>query len=421
MATYYIDNVGGCDGCDGLTPEAAKKDYLKISVKPGDTLLFKRGSFYRGVIHFTGGEDGAPTTYGAYGDGEMPTFCGSVDVSAESDWELTEVANVWRCTVDIPTDVGNFVFNDDECTATLRWAKNELCGQGDFWDSRLAECNQNVNKTYTPQEILLFSCGNPATVYRHIEAVPYGARWLGELRSNLIVENLEFMNSGVHGLTCAGYNRNITIRGCVLKNIGGCGWSRERRIRFGNGIEFWIGAENILIENNKFLNIYDSCATHQGPDHKTPPARNFHVHGNIFDTYSMAAFEYRAQMMIDSSFTDNICRNAGCGFGMLGEELPRMSEIHPQPMGHHIFLWRIWEAPEGGSLLIEGNRFENAPHGAAVYSIICPEAEAQVALRNNLYTGNDTLLVRWGEKNYPSLDEYKSATGNDEGSEYIKI
>ena len=98
-----------------------------------------------------------------------------------------------------------------------------------------------------------------------------------------------------------------------------------------------------------------------------------------------------------------------------------MSEIHPQPMGHHIFLWRIWEAPEGGSLLIEGNRFENAPHGAAVYSIICPEAEAQVALRNNLYTGNDTLLVRWGEKNYPSLDEYKSATGNDEGSEYIKI
>ena len=122
------------------------------------------------------------------------------------------------------------------------------------------------------------------------------------------------------------------------------------------------------------------------------------VRNNLFDTYSMAAFEYRAQMMIDSSFTGNVCKNAGCGFGMLGESLPRRSEIWPQPMGHHIFLWRIWSAPDGGSLLIADNQFVDAPNGAAVYSIICPEAEAQVTFRSNRYEGRYLMKAYFGGK-----------------------
>ena len=216
--------------------------------------------------------------------------------------------------------------------------------------------------------------------------------------SNVVIEDLSFINGGVHGLVSKGNTKNVTIRNCRFENIGGCGWSRKERIRFGNAIEFWVGAENVLIENNVFLNIYDSCATHQGMDYETPPAKNFHVRNNLFDTYSMAAFEYRAQMMIDSSFTGNICKNAGCGFGMLGEELPRRSEIWPQPMGHHVFLWRIWSAPEGGNLLIADNQFVNAPNGAAIYSIICPEAEAQITLRGNCYEGEYLMKAFLGGK-----------------------
>ena len=124
-------------------------------------------------------------------------------------------------------------------------------------------------------------------------------------------------------------------------------------------------------------------------------------------------------MMIASSFEGNICRNAGCGFGMLGEQLPRRSEIWPQPMGHHIFLWRIPEATEGGSLYITDNTFEAAPVGAAIYSIISAEAEAQMTLDNNLYTKNEVLLNRFGGEDFNDLDAYKLKTGKDKNSKYI--
>ena len=82
-------------------------------------------------------------------------------------------------------------------------------------------------------------------------------------------------------------------------------------------------------------------------------------------------------------------------------------------MGHHIFLWRMEEPTEGGKLVITGNTFGPAPVGAAIYSIICPEAEAQMTLDNNRYTANDILLNRFGGKDYADFALYQAETGQD--------
>ncbi|MBE6610381.1 MAG: hypothetical protein E7634_06905 [Ruminococcaceae bacterium] len=417
MSTYYIDQINGNDENDGLSPEKAKKNHASVDAKAGDKLLFKRGSFIRGTLKITEGEDGYPITYGAYGEGEKPTFCASTDVSDAGDWEETDKNNVWRCVKPIPGDVGNFVFGEGDCSAAFRWNKEELSAQGDFNDSRFAQGEQ-YRRNYTEQEVLMYSEKNPAQYYGHIEAVSYAGRSIGTLKSNVIIEDLRVMNSGVHGF--AGAGRNVTVRRCDFENIGGCGWNRDLKIRFGNAVEFWIHAENVLVEDCSFKNVYDSCITHQGPGDKTVPARRFDCRGNIFDTYGMAAFEYRDKLPIDSHFTDNICKNAGCGFAMLGEELPRKSEIWPQPMGHHIFLWRIPKATEGGSLVISGNTFGPAPVGAAIYSIISAEAEAQMTLDNNKYTKNDILLNRFGGENFSDLADYVQKTGKDKNSSYIE-
>lgn len=416
MATYYVDNANGDDTCDGLTQENPKKDYLNLDLCAGDTVLFKRGSFYRSKLQLKGGEKGNPIKYGAYGEGALPIFCGSTDVSSPFDWEKTEIINVWRCVRDIPGDVGNFVFNEDECTATLRWDKGELMQQGDFWDSRFAGGEQ-LRGNYCEQEVLLYSVMNPALYYQHIECVSFNTRALGTVCPNLVVENIRLLNSGVHGF--AGQGDNITVKSCVFENIGGCVWNKELKIRFGNGFEIWDHGNDITVENCYFKNVYDSCVTHQGPGEKTEPTKRFICRNNVFDTYGMAAFEYRDKMPIESSFTGNVCRNAGCGFAMLGETLPRRSEIWPEPMGHHIFLWRIPTETENGSLLLENNVFGEAPVGAAIYSIISPKAEAQMTLKHNKYTKNDVLLIRFGGTSYNSLDEYIGATGNDEGSMYL--
>ena len=44
---YYIDPIHGGAENDGLTPETARRTYTDLSLKPGDSVLFKRGSVIR--------------------------------------------------------------------------------------------------------------------------------------------------------------------------------------------------------------------------------------------------------------------------------------------------------------------------------------------------------------------------------------
>ena len=40
---YYIDPHNGNNAFDGTSPEKARQDYHDIAVKPGDSVLFRRG------------------------------------------------------------------------------------------------------------------------------------------------------------------------------------------------------------------------------------------------------------------------------------------------------------------------------------------------------------------------------------------
>ena len=141
MAVYYVDFLDGNDAFDGLSPNSARRDHSLIDVKAGDSILFKRNTVCRGYLHTVSGEEGYSIRYGAYGEGEKPIFCASVDLSDRDAWEQTEIENVWRCKREIDGDVGNFLL-DGECTATLRWDVSDLCEQGDFFDSRFADGEQ---------------------------------------------------------------------------------------------------------------------------------------------------------------------------------------------------------------------------------------------------------------------------------------
>ena len=410
MATYYIDFQDGRDDCDGFSPASARKSLSGLSLHAGDRVLFRRGRVLRGYL------DTTPfVSYGAYGEGDLPTICGSVDVSREEDWQKTERAHVWKCTRTFRGDIGNLIFNRDECTAALRWSLVDLCAQGDFFGTPVH--SEQVHNADTRSELWLYSEGNPAGVYSHIEVADYGDRILVRLCDGVTLEDIRVTNSGVHGM--AGSGDGITVRRCEFMGIGGCPWNAEMKIRFGNGLEIWHKGSRITVEDCRFRNIYDSCVTHQGPGEDTVPTTGFICRNNTFDTYGMAAFEYRDKLPIDSLFEHNACRNAGCGFAMLGETLPRRSEIWPQPMGHHLFLWRMPGPTEGGNLLIRDNEFGPAPAGASVYSIISPEAEAQIILENNRYVKNP-LLHHFGGRDYTDLETFQKQTGQDTGSQYIE-
>lgn len=62
--------------------------------------------------------------------------------------------------------------------------------------------------------------------------------------------------------------------------------------------------------------------------------------------------------------------------------------------------------------------FGEAPEGAAIYSIIFPEAEAQITLKNNQYTHTASLLFHFGGISDSTLAAFQERTGKDLGSTY---
>ena len=97
MATYYIDFFNGDDAFDGASAQSPKKTQGTLRLNGGDSVLFKRGTVFRGKLDIVAGNDDAPIYYGAYGEGEAPIFCGSTDVSFVDMWRPTDKENVWEC------------------------------------------------------------------------------------------------------------------------------------------------------------------------------------------------------------------------------------------------------------------------------------------------------------------------------------
>ena len=76
---YYIDSVGGDDllndGLTELTPWASHTMVTSVTLAPGDTVHFKRGSAFSGAIVISeSGTAGNPITLTSYGTGDLPKF-----------------------------------------------------------------------------------------------------------------------------------------------------------------------------------------------------------------------------------------------------------------------------------------------------------------------------------------------------------
>lgn len=415
MAVYYVDAVDGKAYNDGLSIDSAVADYKTLNLKAGDTVLFKRGTLIRGKLNTVEGEEGKPVTYAAYGEGEKPTFSASVNLSDKSLWKEEE-KNIWVLTDESVGEAANFVYNGGEECGALRWTKAELSGQGDFFDNCFG---MSTEEKPLPENhrIYLYSEKNPAEYYSDIECVVYGERVLADNGHDLVFKDLRFINSGVHAIAGLRKTRNMKVINCDFEHIGGAVWDAEKKIRFGNGVEMWDIGVNIKVLGCYFNDIYDSAVTQQGGA-ECEQADRFIIRDNVFINCGMGAYEQRDRIPTYAEFNDNICINAGEGFSKLGEIMPRYSEIWPQPMGHHVFLWRI-DAEEKGYLEIKDNIFYNAPYGAAIYSIIAKESEDLTKLENNVYyTENSELLNRWNGVNFKSFEEYKEM---EPGCRYEKI
>lgn len=417
---FYIDPDLGGDFNDGLSPATPWKTHEHRSFLPGDTVLFKRGTVVCGQLDACSGAIGQPITYGAYGLGHLPVFLGSMAIGDPNDWVET-APHVWRYQKELPSEACNLIFNGGQCCGNLRWLASDLSGQGQWHYTHIGLSNDEDGDASAyagkPAYLLLYSEGNPGEWYSGIECALYGGRKLASGERHIVLEDLAFRNAGVHGYQQT-HAHDITIRRCEFSFIGGAVWSRKRKIRFGNAVELWDGASDIAVEDCVFQNIYDSGVTHQGGDQSDTP-RNIRFTGNIFMGCGMAAYECRGPAAEDVFFERNVCVDAGGGFAPQDEPAPRQSEIYPQPMGHHVFIWRIGNGSQTGQVYICENVFYEAANGAAIYSTIDPIDEQSFLIDRNVYfqSGNG-MLFRMHDRVY-STDEfglYQQHTGHDRHS-----
>jgi len=247
-----------------------------------------------------------------------------------------------RCNQPFPlsADVGNIIFDHGKFTGVKQWSEADLRRDGDyFYDGR-------------SWQVKLRSNGNPAPRHRSIELALRQHIIDQSGRSYVSYENLDLRYGAAHGVG-GGSTHHITMRGCDISFIGG-GHQMTRPdgkpVRYGNGIEFWSGARDCLVEDCRLWEIYDAALTNQGDG--TNVQQNITYRRNVIWN-SEYSFEYwnrgPASRTRNIVFEHNTCVDAGHGWG---------HRQRPDPNGRHLMFYDNSAATT--NVVIRNNIFCNA-------------------------------------------------------------
>jgi hypothetical protein len=339
-ATYYVSNQGD-DRHDGLSPAAAWATLDRVNkgpFHPGDRILFHCNNVWRGQLIPRSGNETGHVTYAAYGDGEKPLLLGSIAKSRPDDW-TDEGNGIWSAG-DLPIDVGNIIFGNDEACGVKQWEERDLKQDGDYWYDKAA------------QKVKLRAAENPAKRYAHIECAMNQHGISQGNRCHITYEDLMIKYAGAHGIG-GGNTHHIIVRRCDFGFIGG--GNQHGTVRFGNGVEFWGSAHDSLVEDCRLWEIYDAALTNQSSGPNTPQYNITYRNNVIWN--SEYSFEYwnrpRNSETHDVYFVHNTCVNAGHGWG---------HAQRPDPSGRHLSFYAS-PAP-AHNIVIRDNIFFEATKNA---------------------------------------------------------
>jgi hypothetical protein len=204
----------------------------------------------------------------------------------------------------------------------------------------------------------------------------------------------------MHFISCEG----VTIRNCDILYGGGRYQYTDKKLRFGNGIEFWEGVEDCMVEYCRIGEIYDCAVTNQGgmaiTSQETITYRN-----NIFWNcqYSYECFDKPEQSIIrDVYFVNNTCIGAGFGWSLAQRY---------DPHGWHITLWGNSAKVE--SLYILDNVFYESMNSSiylheheGYYENMTFDYNYYYVTVGALYFHEDYLSTSSGEIEQYSIQEY---------------
>lgn len=419
-AVYYVSETGD-DNNDGKSPLSPWKSLEKVScaaLQVGDGVRFRRGDTFRGFLVCKPG-----VTYCAYGEGEKPKFYGwDKSLADEALWTIfNKERNIWKLREPI-LDCGTLVFNDGEahCRKLIpsyinsRFVcrddenktfdmESEMTDDLDLFCSFDARVTENPSKGQSFPVPLLddFSFGelylrcdrgNPAKVFKTIEAVPRRSMIRVGSNENITVDNLCLKYIGCHAVAAGGHVKGLHVTNCEIGWIGGAiqhyfgtdpnypQGGRGTVTRFGNGVEIYGGCEDYIVSNCYIYQVYDAGMTHQvttnGNTYKMTKIRYLN---NVVENcvYSIEYFLEKTMGDTESFIDDciisgNILRFAGYGWGQ---------QRHNSHTPAHIKGWSYENT--ASNYTIKNNIFDRSAY--RMLHLVAKKAESCPKLDGNTY------------------------------------
>ena len=339
---FYVSEAGD-DEADGLSPETAWRSLQKVNdvmLGYADTVRFRCGDVFRGWLIPQSGRPGEAVVYTNYGEGVKPVLEPSWDASAMEDW-VKEGCRLWKCEKPSEYELGNIIFNHGDKGCAWKVDNRDLLKGKD-----LHYCWVEAEKA-----VYLVSRRNPAKRFKSIELAEKHHIIAEHNTHDVVYDGLWLRYGAAHGIGGANVD-NIVVRNCDISWIGGSTLYYDeggRGVRYGNGIEFWGNATNILVENCKIWECWDAALTNQS-NVVGAVQENITWRGNEIWN-SEYSYEYWQQGDGCSTrnvvFENNVCRKAGYGWGHVQRWNPNAG---------HLMFYDTTAQTEG--FVIRGNRFE---------------------------------------------------------------
>ena len=341
---YYV-SADGDDKADGLSPETAWCSLAKVNDATlgfADTVRFRCGDVFRGSLVPQSGRPEQPIVYMSYGEGVKPVLEPSFDASSKADW-VKVGDKLWKCEKPSSNELGNVIFNHGESD----------CGYKVDYMDQLEGKDLHFCWVRDEQAIYMVSHSNPATRFSSIEMAAKQHIIDETDCHDIVYDGLWLRYGAAHGIGGSGV-KNITILNCDICWIGGSTLYIDeggRGVRYGNGIEFWSAAEDILIENCRVWECWDAGITNQS-NIDGVLQKNIVMRGNEIWNCEYS-YEYwqqgegaRTENII---FENNVCRDAGYGWGHVRRWNPNAA---------HLMFYDT--TAETKDFIIRGNRFERS-------------------------------------------------------------
>jgi len=298
----------------------------------------------------------------------------------------------------LSVDVGNIIFDNGRSCGVKVFEEAQLDAQDKYYYDEM----RNTLKVR--------SDGPPIERHTDIECALRRHIIDESGKSYVVYENLTLLYGGAHGIG-GGDTHHIVVRGCDLGYIGGGDqMGGDQTVRFGNGIEFWAGAHDNLVERCRLWEIYDAALTNQSLGAPCVQ-RDIAYRDNIIWNCEYS-FEYwnrpEASLTHNIVFEHNTCVDAGYGWG---------HDQRPDPSGRDLCFYDSSARTE--ELVIRNNVFYEARSNAFYAPGYTKEQRRALVMDGNLWSQAEGAMILFADARY-SRSQFALYQG-EQGMEFNSI